>query len=148
MIKQIFNSSFLRKSFFFMIAVILAIVNIGCEEKVTTTEEAKISFNEFYIEKGNDIDTTFISFKGTIKNSNTLEIEATSWGVWEYGLSLNRSNLNKEIMFVLMGYCGTVSSQTYAKVTFTSSISAAETDTLERISFSTFRDTITVRKPN
>jgi hypothetical protein len=146
MVKSIVKFSFFNKSFFFLTAVILAIINIGCEDKVTTTEEAKISFKEFYIEKGSDFDTTYISFKGTIKNSNTLLIEATSWGILEVGLSLDRIDMNKEIMFGLMGQCGTIFTHTWAKVTFSNTISAAETDTLERISFTNFRDTIVVNK--
>jgi hypothetical protein len=146
MVKQIFNSSSLRKNFFFLIAVILAIINIGCEEKVTTTEEAKISFNEFYVEKGNDTDSSFISFKGTIKNSNTLLIETTSWAVLGTGYNIERQNLNREILLVTMGECGTVLTRIWARMERITTITAAEADTLDKISFTNFRDTLTVYK--
>ncbi|MBX2977274.1 MAG: hypothetical protein KF721_14185 [Ignavibacteriaceae bacterium] len=130
-----------RKLFYFLLSLII----IGCEDKITTHEIARANFQEFFIEKGSDEDTSYISLKGTIKNS-ALIIETKSWGIWETGLSLQRENLNKEIVFSVIGNCGTISAWTWAKVEFTTSLSASETDTLDRIHFTNFRDTITVIK--
>lgn len=134
-------SNSLKKLFYFILSIIL----FGCEDKITTNEIARVNFHEFFVEKGSDLDTSYLSLKGTIKNS-TLIIETKSWGIWETGLSMQRENLNREIVFSVIGDCGTIFTWTWAKVEFTTSLSASETDTLDRIHFTNFRDTITVIK--
>lgn len=81
----------LKKLFYFLLSIIL----FGCEDKITTNEIARVNFHEFYVEKGSDLDTSYLSLKGTIKNS-TLIIETKSWGIWETGLSMQRENLNEK----------------------------------------------------
>lgn len=107
---------------------------------------AQISYPEFFIEKGSDMDTSYISFRGVKKNNDTLEIQATSWGVIEYGLFLSRKNFIKEIQFQMMGKCGTVSTRTWTKVTLKGWIKSEETNTLQKLSFTNFNDTINVVK--
>jgi len=110
----------LRYISFALFAIIFPMLLFSCcEDSNTSPEQNKngVSFPEFFIEKGSDSDTTYISLRGIKKNNDTLEIQATGWGIIEYGLFLSRHNLPKEIHYQLMGECGTVSSRTWAKVT-------------------------------
>lgn len=122
---------------------LLIILIAGCSENINLPDIKAISFPEFFIEKGSDSDTTFISLKG-FRNNNHLEIQATGWGILEYGLFLQRANCEGTINYSLMGECGTVMSRTWTKVTFTDSITPEETDSLWVISFTDFRDTVMV----
>jgi len=118
---------------------------LGCSESSVSPNEKVISFPEFFVEKGSDSDTTYLSLKG-FRNNNRFEIQATGWGIWEYGLFLKRDNCQGTINYSLMGECGTVTSQTWKKITFGDFITPYETDTLWVISFTDFRDTITIAK--
>lgn len=118
---------------------------LGCSDSGVSPNEKGISFPEFFVEKGSDSDTTYLSLRG-FRNNNRFEIQATGWGIWEYGLFLKRDNYQGTINYCLMGECGTVTSQTWKKITFVDLITPDETDTLWVISFTDFRDTITVAK--
>lgn len=117
----------------------------GCNESINSPYIGTISFPEFFIEKGSDSDTTYLSLKG-FRNNDHFEIQATGWGIWEFGLFLQRVNCEGTINYSLMGECGTVTSQTWKKITFVDFITPDETDTLWTISFTDFRDTIKVVK--
>jgi hypothetical protein len=99
---------------------------------------------EFFVEKGSDLDSSYISFRGVGKNPDTLEIQATSWGVIEFGLILARQNAPKAINYQMFGRCGTVFTHTWQKVTLRAWITATEADTLQQLSFTNSRDTISI----
>ncbi len=112
---------------------------------ITAQPEPQQSFlPEFFVEKGSDLDSSYISFRGLRKNPDTLQIQATSWGVIEYGLLLSRENAPKAIKFRIIGRCGTVSTRTWQKVTLQGWITAAEADTLQMLSFTNSKDTLAV----
>ncbi len=131
--------------FLSLLVCLLIFLIAGCCENINSPEIKTISFPEFFVEKGSDSDTTYISLKG-FRNNNRFEIQATGWGIWEYGLFLDRTNCEGTINYRLMGECGTVFSRTWTKVTFVDLITPEETDTLWVINFTDFRDTITVAK--
>lgn len=134
---------------FAVITIVISIALFNCNENIISspeTEQTELSFPEFFIEKGSDLDTSYISFRGTKKNNDTLEIQATSWGIRETGLLLTRHNSNKKVQFQMMGRCGTVLTRTWLKVDLTEWITAKEIDTLIILSFTNFRDTLTIVK--
>lgn len=126
--------AFLTALFFFLTA---------CKENNIAPSEKHISFPEFFVEKGSDLDTTYISLRG-INKINNFEIQATGWGIWEYGLFLNRNDDPNSVNYSLMGFCGTVSTKTWRKVTFNDFLTPEELDTIDIISFTDFRDTISI----
>jgi hypothetical protein len=99
---------------------------------------------QFFVEKGSDLDSSYISFRGFPKNSDTLQIEATSWDYFEDGLLLYRIYAPKAIHFQLFGRCGTGSTRTMQKETLKDWITLAQADTLQMLSFTNFRDTLAV----
>lgn len=145
------HAKYLSKTFrsnFVLGYFILVVFFYGCSENSTSpqTEKLQLSFPEFFIEKGNDIDTSYISLRGIKISEDTLKIEAVSWGVIEYGLHLVCNKSETEFEYVLMGECGTTLTNTYQKVTLYDWITAEESENLLRISFSNFRDTVVVIK--
>ncbi|MFA6598144.1 MAG: hypothetical protein WCS69_10505 [Ignavibacteriaceae bacterium] len=133
------------KSFVFTSVIIALLLFPGCKEKGNPAgNNTQISFPEFFFEKGSDVDSSYISFRGVKKNSDTLEIQATSWGVIEYGLFLSKKTLGNEIQYQMMGECGTVSSETWTKVTLKAWIKAEETTALRKLSFTNTKDTIDI----
>jgi hypothetical protein len=131
--------------FISLLFFLIILLFVGCSESVNPPNIKAISFPEFFIEKGSDSDTTYISLKG-FRNNNRFEVQATGWGIWEYGLFLERTNSDSTINYKLMGQCGTVFSRTWTKVTLIDLLTPEETDSLWVISFTDFRDTITVIK--
>lgn len=125
----------LRNLFVVIITIALSLPLFNCSESSSTSTEPKpteFSFSEFFVEKGSD--------------SHTLEIQATSWGVLEYGLFLSYDHSNKAILFEMWNKCGTVLTRTWVKVTHKDLITSAEADTLQQIGFTNFRDTLIVVK--
>ncbi|MBU2507119.1 MAG: hypothetical protein KJ799_10405 [Bacteroidetes bacterium] len=125
----------LRNLFVVIITIALSLPLFNCSESSSTSTEPKpteFSFSEFFVEKGSD--------------SDTLEIQATSWGVLEYGLFLSHDHSNKAILFEMWNKCGTVLTRTWVKVTHKDLITSAEADTLQQIGFTNFRDTLIVVK--
>lgn len=133
---------------FAIITILVPTLFTGCSENNISygTNRTQLSFPEFFIEQGSDLDTTYISLRGLKIADDSLEIQATSWGIIETGLFLEREDYYKEIRLRMMGECGTVSSITWEKVTFKKWITAEETQRLQKISFTNFRDTIEVVK--
>ena len=144
--KKFFKSHYIL---FPSLTLFILMLLISCSEDSTTSPESKqskLSFSNFFIEKGSDSDTSYISFRGTEINPDSLEIQATGWGIIETGLLLGRINLNKEIQFRMMARCGAITTRTYKKVTLKGWITAEETDTLQALSFANYRDTIRIVK--
>ena len=110
------------------------------------TGSVQHDFPEFFLEKGSDMDSSYISFRGEHFRNDTLQLEMTSWGVVEYGLFLRRQNDPQSASFFLMGKCGTVPTRTWRKVRLTHYLGAIERDTLWSLSFSNLRDTLTIRR--
>lgn len=141
----------LSKSFrsnFVLCCIFLIISFYGCSENSTSpqTEKPQLSFPEFFVEKGNDNDTSYISLRGIKISEDSLKIEAVSWGVIEYGLHLMSNKSETEFEYVLMGECGTTLTTTYKKVTLYDWITAEESENLLRISFSNYKDIVEVIK--
>jgi len=132
-------------------SVLLAVgILMGCRraeqiaEPVTESPEGYASFTEFFLEKGADADSSYIALRGTRKIGGILELQATSWGIRETGLFLERERAPKTAVFVFMGECGTVSTRTWEKVTLRQEMSAADQDTVERIVFTSHGDTLEI----
>ena len=104
------------------------------------------AFPEFFLERGSDLDSSYISFCGRHYRNDTLQLEMTSWGVVETGLFLHRQNSHASASFIFMGMCGTVPTRTWKKVTLTQYLGAIEQDTLWSLSFSNWRDSLTIGK--
>ncbi|MFA6979506.1 MAG: hypothetical protein WC209_09310 [Ignavibacteriaceae bacterium] len=139
------NYIYRMSSLIFTCTVIAVLLFAGCKEKGNPAgNNTQISFPEFFVEKGSDIDSSYISFRGVKKNNDTLEIQATSWGVIAYGLFLSKTTLGNEIQYQMMGECGTVPSETWSKVTLKAWIKAEETTTLRKLSFTNSKDTIDI----
>ena len=98
---------------------------------------------EFFLEKGSDVDSSYISLRGTLKDG-ALKLQATSWGIRETGLFLARKNAAKTAIFVFMGECGTVSSRTWEKKSISYTLALADQDTTDRIIFTSHGDTVNV----
>jgi len=124
---------------------IMLVIFWGCKTP-TETIPAIGRFPEIFLEAGSDIDTTYISLRTIRLQDGTLKIQATGWGVEEYGLFLNLQTENKFLTMNIMGECGTVFTRTYVKRTFEHVITKSAEDTLERIRFTNFRDTLVVVK--
>lgn len=135
-----------------ILAALFLFMLTGCGDKVNSTPlipepiDTNFPFPEFFVEQGSDSDTSYISLRGVQIDKDTLEIQATSWGIIEYGLLLSQYNLPHEINYEMMGMCGTVFTKTWTKVTLKQYLTSTECDTLFRLSFTNFRDTIEVVK--
>ncbi len=132
--------------------VLGVIVVCGCSQPTSNTGipagvgPGSHSFGEFFLEKGSDTDSTYLSFRGRRSGLDSLMLEMTTWGVIEYGLFLRRENSSRRVSYFLMGECGTVSSRTWKKVTLKGFLSPIEQDTLWILSFSNLKDTLTIGK--
>jgi hypothetical protein len=130
----------------FYLAFFSLLVFNACSDETILPESKVISFPEFFVESGSDIDSSYISFRGIKRNSDTLEIQGTSWGIIEYGLILEKEDFPNSKFYKFTGICGTVSSYTWEKVTLTRYITSAEDDNLQSLSFTNFKDTLIVNK--
>jgi hypothetical protein len=123
-------------------------LDCGCErpQDISGIQTAKeyVQFPEFFIEKGTDADSSYISLQGVRASDGILDLQATSWGIRETGLFLARAKGSRAALFEFMGECGTVSSRTWVKVTLHYELPLADQDTVERIWFTNFRDTLEV----
>ena len=132
-----------------LVLFLCCMVFIACNDENVVDPNlisSQLNFPEFFIEKGIDEDSSYISFRGIKMNEDTLLIEGSSWGVIEYGLFIAREDFKQEIFFRMMGECGTVTTRTWMRVTRTSYITTAETDTLWKLGFTNLKDTLTVVK--
>jgi hypothetical protein len=102
------------------------------------------AFPEFFLEKGTDIDSSYISLRGLRISGGMFELQATSWGIRETGLFLFRRNSPRSAIFVFMGDCGTVSTRTWEKVTLKHELAPVDQDTLWRIALTSHGDTLEV----
>lgn len=135
-----------------VMAMLLTGLMLGC--KSTTSGPIALlvdgdvdhGFPEFFLEKGSDLDSSYISFRGKRSVHDTLQLEMTSWGVVEYGLLISRQNSHLSASFILLGRCGTVTTRTWKKVTLTEYLSPAEQDTLWNLLFTNWRDTLAISK--
>jgi hypothetical protein len=134
------------------IVVLLSWLLVGCKNPPSSTDVPVAVgvttqiFPEFFLEKGSDDDSTYISFRGRQAQNDSLQLEMTSWGVVEYGLFLQKVNGRGSASYLFMGRCGTVPTRTWKKVTLTAYLSRAEQDTLWSLSFSNWRDSLTIGK--
>jgi hypothetical protein len=120
----------------------------GCERspEIAGVEAAGecVPFPEFFVEKGMDADSSYISLRGVRTTDGVMDLQATSWGIRETGLFLARGWAKRAAMFKFMGECGTVSSRTWVKATLHYELSLADQDSIERIWFTNFRDTLEI----
>jgi len=139
------NASLLIPFFVFS----LVFVFFSCDDNIISTEVEKPQTNlpEFLIEDGTDLDSSYFSLRGLIKSEDTLEIQATRWGIVETGLFLYQKDLGDEIQYEILGMCGTVSSITWKKVTLKSWITRERLKTLKKLSCTRFIDTISYTIP-
>ena len=101
-------------------------------------------FPEFFVERGSDADSSYLSLRAVRIDSTLLDIQATSWGITETGLFLGRRPSKRAAVFEFMGDCGTVSTRTWEKVTLHRRLTRADQDTIDRIWLTNFRDTLEV----
>ena len=105
-----------------------------------------LQFPEFFVERGSDADSSYLSLAAVRIDSTLLDIRATSWGIRETGLFLGRRPSKRAAVFEFMGDCGTVSTRTWEKVTLHRRLTRADQDTIDRIWLTNFRDTLEVVK--
>jgi hypothetical protein len=124
----------------------------GCHDSGTesvpnpTVEVVHGSFSQFFLEKGSDADSSYISFRGTRDTTGAFRLEATSWAIRETGPMLYRVPAPKAATFIFMAECGTVSSHTWEKTTLTCKLAHAELDTLLRLELIAHGDSLAVVK--
>lgn len=132
-----------------LVVLLFFLVNCnGDSDSLVEPEQQFTNFPEFFMESGTDSDTSYISFRGTLLENDTLELQTTSWGVVETGLFLNRRYSNRSVLFRMMGICGTVESRTWEKVTLFEYLSPSDLDTLKQLAFTNGSDTLVVLKPS
>ncbi len=104
-----------------------------------------ISFPDFFVEKGSDVDSSYISLRGTKINSFVFEIETTGWGIIETTISHSIIYKPNLIMIYMMGECGVVFTRTWEKASRKIIFTADVLDTVNTIAFTNlFRDTDTI----
>lgn len=104
-----------------------------------------ITFPDFFVEKGSDSDSSYISFKGRKIHPYLFEVEGTGWGIIETGISLEKICEPQKLFFHLMGECGTVLTQTWNKTSRIQIITADVLDSVNTLAFTNlFRNTDTI----
>jgi hypothetical protein len=145
-----------RRASVCLVSAILLLLAIGplagCERAERIVEPTGITpqnystFPEFFLEKGTDADSSYISLRGLHKGGGILELQTTSWGIRETGPMLVRISAPKSATFLFLGRCGTVPTKTWEKVMLQLDLTAADQDTLERIAFTSHGDTLEIVK--
>lgn len=108
-----------------------------------------ITFPNFFIERGSDSDSSYISFRGRKIHPYLFEIEAVGWGRIGTGITLESINYPRKISFYLMGECGVDPSRIWDKAVRTTIITADIMDTVDVLTYSNLHrqtDTITVSR--
>ncbi len=104
-----------------------------------------ITFPDFFVEKGYDADSSYISLRGTKINPFVFEIETTGWGIIETGITHSINYSSNRIMIYMMGECGTVLTRTWEKASRKLIFTADVLDTVNTIAFTnSFRNTDTI----
>lgn len=104
-----------------------------------------ISFPDFFVERGSDADSSYISFRGRKIHPYLFEVEGTGWGIIETGILLEKLCQPQKLFFQLMGECGTVLTQTWNKTSRIQIITADILDTVNTLAFTNlFRNTDTI----
>lgn len=108
-----------------------------------------INFPEFFIEKGSDSDSSYISFRGRKIHPYLFEIEGTGWTKLGTGSFLDISFRPKEIFIKMMADCGVVLFNLWEKESENFIITADMLDTVNTLAFTNLykrTDTIYVRR--
>lgn len=104
-----------------------------------------VTFPEFFIEKGSDSDSSYISFRGRKIHPYLFEIEGTGWTIPATGSLLDMTNKPQEILIKMMGECGFVFNESWYKETKTAIITADVLDTVNTLAFTNlFKQTDTI----
>lgn len=110
----------------------------------------KIKFPDFFLEKGSDADSSYISFRGTKINPYLYEIRGTGWGIIESGILIHQDNYPRKIVFLFMGECGTLFFKTWIKAERSLILTADVLDTVDVLAFTNgfrhCRDTLFVTR--
>lgn len=131
-----------------LIVFVLSLFVVGCVQsdeivEPTSRKDYRL-FPEFFVERGMDADSSYISLAAVRIDSTLLDIRVTSWGIRETGLFLGRRASKRAAVLEFMGECGTVSTRTWVKVTLYRQLTRADQDTIDRIWLTNFRDTLEV----
>lgn len=118
----------------------------GCKTPTENNVPTEGRFPTIFLEAGSDSDSSYIALRTIRLQDGNLKTEATGWGVEEYGLFLNIHTESGTLTMNIMGQCGTVFSRTWVKRTFDYIVTRAAEDTLNRIRFTNFSDTLIVTK--
>lgn len=135
-----------NKSYFIIFLIIILLLNTQCtDDKIIQSEDNK-SFPEFFLSKGSDSDSSYISFQGTIINSDSFELNFSSWAIIEYGARLWKVPSNKTVFYKMQYECSTVFTKTWDKVTFINYLTKEDIDTLQILKFTNYIDTLEITK--
>lgn len=74
-------------------------------------------FPETFLEIGNDIDLSYNSLRTTRQSDGRLKIDIQGPGIYEHGLFLSVET-GEILKLQILGFCGTTSVKTWAKVSF------------------------------
>lgn len=128
------------------VLIVLLIFFGACKTPTENNVPTEGRFPEVFLEAGSDSDSSYIALRTFRLQNGNLKIQVTGWGIEEYGLFLNCQTESRTLTMNIMGECGTVSSRTWVKRTFDYIVTRAAEDTLSRIRFTNFRDTLVVIK--
>jgi hypothetical protein len=108
-----------------------------------------INFPEFFIEKGSDSDSSYISFRGRKIHPYLFEIEGTGWVKSWAAIFLHLEPKPQAIHVMMMADCGVGVPNIWDKETVSEVITADILDTVNTLVFKNFQkntDTILVRR--
>jgi hypothetical protein len=90
-------------------------------------------FADGFYEAGSDSDHSYVSLQTTRLSNADLLIQVTGWGYYETGLFLSSEKEAETLTLRVTGMCGTVPTFTWAKVSFSHTITASEEGTVNMI---------------
>lgn len=98
--------------------------------------DREFRFPEAFLEIGKDDDHSYNSLRTTRLSDGRLKIDVERWGIIEYGLCLMvNTNTNRVMELFIMGYCGSVFSETWIKASYSHIVEKEEEDKAQQIEF-------------
>ena len=119
---------------------------IGCSPDTNQTVNEPGRFSDKFLEAGHDSDHSYISTRTVRQLDESLDVFITGWGIEETGLFLHHNIADSTLNLHVMGFCGTVPSYTWVKVTFNYLITPIAEDTLNSIIHYSSTDTLMINK--
>lgn len=129
-----------------VLVVLCLFALIGCKTPAENSPLGQNRFPEVFHEAGTEADSSYIALRTIRLADGNLQTQVTGWGIEESGLFLETQTENNGLTMSIRRICGTVFTYTWVRRTFEYIITRSSEDTLQRICFTNFRDTLTVVK--